>query len=250
MKIVKLFVLFLFILASVQISEAAEENKPKEEKRFSNELSFSLVNTTGNSDTLTMAGKNEMKYRFTDKWTGSWVAGALYNKSDGDKTAETYFTNLRADYTISELWYAYGLGSWLRDKFSGFDNRFGLGPGIGYKFLIGPKHFLLGEAGLNYAYEDYSDSDEDSNQFLEGRLFGKYEWAFTEKTKFSQGLEYLQSFKGSSTWKLNSETALVSALTDILSLKVSYSVSYNNDPRPSDLDKTDTILATSIVVSY
>src|SRR5210317_14544 len=106
MKVVKLFVLVLFILATVQISEAAEENKPKYEKRFSNELSFSLVNTTGNSDTLTLAGKNEMKYRFTDKWTGSWVAGALYNKSDGDKTAETYFTNLRADYTISERWYA------------------------------------------------------------------------------------------------------------------------------------------------
>jgi len=252
MKVVKLFVLVLFILAAVQvqISEAAEENKPKEEKSFSNELSFSLVNTTGNSDTLAMAGKNEMKYRFTDKWTGSWVAGALYNKSDGDKTAEKYFTNLRADYTISERWYAYGLGSWLRDKFSGFDNRFGIGPGIGYKFLIGPKHFLLGETGLNYAYEDYTESDEDSNQFLEGRLFSKYEWAFTDKTKFSQGLEYLQSFKDSSTWKLNSETALISAITDILALKVSYSVFYNNDPRPSDLDETDTILATSIVVSY
>jgi putative salt-induced outer membrane protein YdiY len=121
LKVVKLFVLVLFILAAVQvqISEAAEENKPKEEKSFSNELSFSLVNTTGNSDTLAMAGKNEMKYRFTDKWTGSWVAGALYNKSDGDKTAEKYFTNLRADYTISERWYACSLGSWLRDKFLG-----------------------------------------------------------------------------------------------------------------------------------
>jgi len=250
MKIVKLSMFVLFMFAVVQISEAAEEKKAEEEKRFSDELSFSLVNTTGNSDTLSLAGKNEMKYKFTDKWTGSWVVGALYNKSDGDKTAERYFTDLRADYAINERWYAYGLGSWLRDKFAGFDNRFALGPGAGYKFLIGPKHFLLSEAGLNYAYEEYSDSDEDSRRFLEGRLFGKYEWAFTDKTKFSQGLEYLQSFKDSSTWKLNSETALISAITDIIALKVSYSVFYNNDPRPSDLDETDTILATSIVVSY
>ena len=250
MKIVKLFMIVLLVFAAVRISEAAEENKQKEDKHFSNELSFSLVNTTGNSDTLALAGKNDMKYKFTDKWTGSWVAGALYNKSDGEKTAERYFTDLRTDYAISERWYAYGLGGWLRDKFAGFDNRYGIGPGIGYKFLIGPKHFLLGEAGLNYAYEEYSDSDEDSEQFLEGRLFGKYEWAFTDKTKFSQGLEYLQSFKDSSTWKLNSETALITAITDILALKVSYSVFYNNDPRPSDLDETDTILATSIVISY
>ena len=250
MKIVKLSMLALFILTAVQISEAAEEKKSEKEKRFSDELSFALVNTTGNSDTLALAGKNEMKYKFTDKWTGSWVAGALYNKSDGEKSAERYFSNLRADYAINERWYAYGLGSWLRDKFAGFDNRATIGPGAGYRFLIGPKHFLLGEAGLNYAYEDYSDSDEDTSRFLEGRLFGKYEWAFTDKTKFSQGLEYLQSFKDSSTWKLNSETALISAITDIVALKVSYLVFYNNDPRPDDLDDTDTIFLTSIVVNY
>ena len=78
--------------------------------------------------------------------------------------------------------------------------------------------------GLNYAHEDYTDPGEDDELFLEGRLFGKYEWAFTEKAKFSQGLEYLQSFKDGSTWKLNSETALIVAITDILALKVSYSV--------------------------
>jgi putative salt-induced outer membrane protein YdiY len=111
MKVAKLSMFFLIVLVAVQLSEAAEESKPKEEKRFSDELSFALVNTTGNSDTLALAGKNEMKYKFTDKWTGSWVAGALYNKSDGDKTAEKYFTDLRAEYAISERWYAYGLGS-------------------------------------------------------------------------------------------------------------------------------------------
>jgi putative salt-induced outer membrane protein len=155
MKIVKLSIIVLLMFAAVRVSDAAEETKSKEDKRFSDELSFSLVNTTGSSDTLALAGKNDMKYKFTDKWTGSWVVGALYSRSDGDKTAEKYFADLRADYAISERWYAYGLGSWRRDKFTGFDSRYGIGPGIGHKFLIGPKHFLLGESGLNYAYEDY-----------------------------------------------------------------------------------------------
>jgi putative salt-induced outer membrane protein len=250
MKIVKLAIIFFFMTAAVQICAAAEETTPKEEKRFSDELSFSLINTTGNSDTLAIAGKNEMKYKFTDKWTGSWVVGALYNESDGEKTAERYFTDLRADYAFTDRWYAYGLGTWLRDEFAGFDNRVSIGPGVGYKFLIGPKHFLLGEAGLNYAYEDYTDPEEDTEQFLEGRLFGKYEWAFTEKTKLSQSLEYLQGFNDINMWKLNSETALITLLTDILALKVSYSIFYNNDPRPSDLDDIDTILATSLVITY
>ncbi len=89
--------------------------------------------------------------------------------------------------------------------------------------------------------------DQDNEQYLEGCLFGN-EWAFRKKPNFHGS--YLQSFKSSGTWKLNSETALISDITDVLALKISYSVFYNNDPHPSDLDKTDTVLATSLVVSY
>ena len=147
MSTVKLSFMIFCIIGLVGFSYA-EEQKPKEEKRFSNETSFSLVNTTGNSDTLGLAGKNDMKYKFSEKWTGNWVVGALYNETNGEKEAERYFTTLRGDYSITDRWYAYGLGGWFRDEFSGFDNRIGIGPGVGYKFLIGPKHFLLGEGGV------------------------------------------------------------------------------------------------------
>jgi len=249
MRTVKMITVIFCIIGLADFSYA-DEQKTKEEKRFSNETSLSVVDTTGNTDTLSIAGKNEMKYKFSEKWAASWVLGVLYNETNGDKEAERYYTNLRTDYTITDRWYTYALGSWFRDEFSGFDNRFAIGPGVGYKFLTGPKHFLLGEGGPNYAYEDYTDPDEDDQQFMEGRLFGKYEWAFIEKTKFSQELTYLQSFKDTSTWRLVSETALITAITDILALKVSYQVLYNNDPRPSDLDKTDTVFATSLVISY
>lgn len=239
-----------FILIAYSGISYADDQAPNDEKRLSNETSLSLVNTTGNSETLSVAGKNELNYKFNEKWTGSWVIGAVYNETNGSKETERYFTDLRADYLISDRWYAYGLGSWFQDKFSGFDNRIGLGPGLGYKFLLGPSHFLLFEGGLNYTYEDYTDPNEDNENFLEGRAFGSYEWRFTEKTKFSQGLEYLQSFEDSNTWKFNSETALITAITDILALKISYSIFYNNDPRPSDLKKTDTILATSVVIGF
>jgi putative salt-induced outer membrane protein len=228
----------------------AEDQEPKKEKRFSNETSLSAVSTSGNTDTLSLAGKNDMKYKFSEKWTGSWVIGGIYNETNGVKDAERYFTDLRADYTITDRWYAYGLGSWFRDEFAGFDNRIAIGPGAGYKFLIGPKHFLSGEGGLNYTYEDYTDPAEGDENFLEGRFYGIYEWAITEKTKFSQGLEYLQSLSHGSTWKLNSETDFTVTITEILALKVSYFVFYNNNPRPSTLDKTDTIFATSLVVTY
>jgi hypothetical protein len=45
----------------------AENQDSKEEKRFSNETSLSVVSTTGNTDSLTLAGKNDMRYKFSDK---------------------------------------------------------------------------------------------------------------------------------------------------------------------------------------
>ena len=243
--------IFLNVLLVCSVALAYADNQSAEgKKRFSNETSISLVNTTGNTDTLSLAGKNEMKYLFNEKWSGSWGAGAIYNEADGKKETERYFTDLRADYSINDRWYAYGLGSWFQDKFSGFDHRFGIGPGLGYRFLIGPTHFLSFEGGVNYTYENYTDPEEGEDDFLEGRLFAKYEWVFSEKTKFYQGLQYLQSWEEIDTWKLSSETALITTLTDILALKISYSVLYNNDPIPSELKKTDTIFSTSMVISF
>jgi len=249
MRHLTIAIVCLCIIGFVEHGYAEEQGK-SEEKRFANETSISLVNTTGNTDTLSLAGKNEMSYNFSDKWAASWIVGAIYNEADKETETERYYASLRGDYNITDRWYTFGLGSWFRDTFAGFDHRIGIGPGMGYKFFNGPMHFLFFEGGLNYTYEDYTNSEAGSEEFLEGRLFTQYEWQFTEKTKFSQGVEYLQSLEEGSTLKLNSETALITSITDILALKISYSVFYNHDPQPSDLEKTDTIFATSMVVGF
>jgi len=85
---------------------------------------------------------------------------------------------------------------------------------------------------------------------VEGRAFGKYEYAFTKKNRVSLGSEYLHDFDDNSNYKSNSEVALISALTDVLSLKVAYEVRYQNRPIPSELEKTDTVFGAAIVVTY
>ncbi len=247
--VLRITITFLCLIGMAEKS-FSEEIATKQEKRFSNETIFSMVTTRGNTDTLTLAGENEMTYKFSEKWAGSWGAGAVYKEVDSTNKIERYFADLRMDASITELWYVYLLASWDRDEFSGSDHRLGLGPGMGCKFLNGPKHFLFGELGLNYRYEDYAGSETDSEQFMEGRLFGKYKWAFTEKTNFSQKLEYLQSYKQEKTLKLKSDTALITALNKTMALKLNYSVLYNNNPIPSTLENIDSTFTTSLVIKF
>ena len=136
----------------------------------------------------------------------------------------------------------------MKDEFAGIDSQYYLGPGVGYQFLAGPKHYLVGEAGFNYVKEEYIDNTD--KDYLEGRAFAKYEYAFTEKNRFSQSLEFLYDFDDSDNYNVNSETALISALSDYLSLKASYVIKYDHKPVPSTLEDTDTILAVALVVNF
>ena len=46
------------------------------------------------------------------------------------------------------------------------------------------------------------------------------------------------------------KTAVISGLVDYLSLKASYTIKYDNQPVPSTLEETDTVLAITLVVNF
>jgi len=245
MKFIKRFT--VLILMGIMVAGLAYAEEPAA-KKWKDEAEFLFVKTGGNTDVTTLAFKNMLEYQFLKPLKGVWNIGVLDSKTDGEQTAERYYTDLRADYTFTEHWYVYLLGSWLKDEFAGFEERYTIGPGVGYKFLIGPKHFLAAEAGAEYANEDYVVEEDEG--FIEARAYGKYEYAFTEKNRFSLASEYLLDLDDNSNYKSNSEAAVISALTDVLSLKLSYVVRYQNRPKPSDLEKTDTVFGAAIVVTY
>lgn len=231
--------LVIFVLAS---------GADAEEKRWSEQAELSFVDTGGNTDITTLAAKNLLKYKFSEKWQGEWTVGALYGETDGQKNAESYFSDLRLDYLFTNRLYSFAAAGWSQDEFAGIDSRYYVGPGVGYKFIAGPKHFLLGEVGANHVYEEYTDDTDEA--YIEGRAYARYEYAFTQKNKFSQSVEYLYDFEDGDNYDVNSETALISALSDYLSLKTSYVVKYDNQPVPSTLKETDTILSVALVVNF
>ncbi len=246
MKTLLSVIIIAFIFSSTGFALAEDGKKWKDEAQLA------YVKTGGNTEVTLLSAKNLLTYQATEKIKLDWSALARFAETevDGDteKSAERYATELRLEYAISERFYTAVYGGWLRDKFTGIDDRYYIGPAVGYKFLIGPKHFLSAEAGVDYTSEDYTDNTSDD--YMRGRAFGEYAFAFTDKTRFSQSLEYLHAFDNSSNYNVNSETALITALGDKLSLKTSYTIHYDNDPVPKDLDDTDTILAVTIIVNF
>ena len=236
------FITVLFIVFTIVTGVCAQE------KKWSDQAELSFVDTGGNTDVTSLSARNLLKYKFSDELQAAWKLGALYGQSDGEKNAESYFSNLRLDYLFTKHLYSFVNAGWSKDKFAGFDSRYYVGPGAGYKFLVGPKHFLLTEVSLNYINETYiDDTDKD---YLGGRAFAEYEYAFTDKNKFSQFVEYLHDFDDRNNYNMYSETALISALSDYLSLKTSYVVKYDNQPVPATLKETDTILSVTLVVNF
>ena len=219
-----------------------------QEKRWSDQAELSFVDTGGNTEVTSLSAKNLLRYEFSEKFQAAWKLAALYGKTEGEKTAESYSSELRLDYLFTDRLYSFAAAGWSQDEFAGIDSRYYVGPGVGYKFLIGPKHFLLGEVGANYVNEEYTDDTDEG--YIEGRAYASYEYALTEKNKFSQSVEYLYNFEDGKNYRVNSETAVISALSDYLSLKASYVIKHDNQPAPSTLEETDTILSVTLVVNF
>lgn len=219
----------------------------EQEKRWRDKAELSFVQTGGNTAVTTLAAKNDWHYQFSPSWQVSWTAGILYGETDGEKTAERYVTDLRLDYDYSESAYIYTLAGWLQDTFAGFDHRYYAGPGGGYHFSNGPRHFLTGELGINYAREMYINETE--SDFFEGRAFGRYAYSFNDKVSFSQQVEYLHNFRDTQKYKIIGVTALETKINDLFSVKAAYEVRYDHAPVPDTLDTTDTMLSVSLVAN-
>lgn len=222
-------------------------NVDASEKSWNDEAELSLVSTNGNSKVTTLSAKNLLKVPFSERVSGSWKLQGLYGKTDGVKNAEAYMTEFRGDYAQTNRLYYFASAGWFQDKFSGIDSRYVYGLGSGYKFLDGPKNFLLGEAGLTFTQEE--DTAGIDNEYLGGRLFAQYAYLFNEANKFTQSIEYLPDFDDSENWLLNSETALVAALNSNFSMKTAYLVKYDNQP-VAGLTKTDSILSVALVANF
>ncbi len=251
----------------------ADEGAPA--RNWTDKAEVSLVTTTGNSETTTFSLSNE----FTQKWTKSELklfvlalrseqttktavndAGTLRVTDSTETTAEVYRLSGKFLREIHETFRWYAEAGWERDRPQGIDDRYYAGLGVAFAVLRRGAHTLDAEAGARFTDETPVGGESDS--FGVGRAALAWGWKFSETGELSSSLELLQSFSNSDDTRANWVTSVTSTLTDKLALKVSYTVRWDNDPVREVLsspgfddvvwehDKTDTILAASLVVNF
>lgn len=217
---------------------AAEAEKP-----WSGSAALGILATSGNSDTTSSNLALAMAYNLTD-WHHEAQALASGADSNGVTTAERYKASYKAKRDFTKFDYFFGLLSYEKDKFSGYDQQTTQALGYGRRILNEDNQVLNLEVGAGFKQSDLRDGTSEDGAIF--RVGGDYLLKFSPTAQFSQviGIE-----RGSDNTYLESITAVKATLMEQLALVLSYTVKSNSDV-PVGSEKTDTFTAISLEYGF
>jgi putative salt-induced outer membrane protein len=178
-------------------------------------------------------------------WAHHLNAIADFQKSDGATTREAFRVGYQLDYRISDLWFAYGLFQWERDKFALLDRRFTESLGVGYTVLRTAPLSLIVDGGVALRQTRYVMPEREESD-VAGRVTAKFAWDIRPNIRFT---EEAGGLFGGTTSTIFSRTALTVGLFGSFSARAAFDVNYESNP-PPDVETTDTITRFALVYSF
>ncbi|MEO0589968.1 MAG: DUF481 domain-containing protein [Pseudomonadota bacterium] len=177
------------------------------------------------------------------RWRHKLSGRADYQETEGTVTREQYLAVYEPNYKINDRLFAYALAQYERDRFQGFSARYSASGGLGYDVLVdGPT--LSVKAGPAWRRTELTTGESTSN--LAGLAALDFDWSISDSLTFTQdGSALVQS--GSSTFI--SDTGLQVAMSDALSVRLSYTLEHDTDP-PLGAVKTDTLSRITIIYDF
>lgn len=218
------------------------------------DVAAGLVWVTGNSQSLGVTGQflgsvRHYNNEFTLNGSGAYVSsstskyGAGGPLTDSSTTVQRWLVRGRYDRYFLKKNSVYVSFQSNGDAPAGFDYR--LEPQIGYSriFYLSAVQQFRGEVGYDYTREQrIPGADPAVVEYHSGRLFLFYENHINSHVAFSESLELLESFNQLESFRLNSITSLSSTIYKNISIKLNFTLNYNNSPalRPTNLVDPDT----------
>lgn len=217
-------------------------------------MTLGLVWVAGNAQSLGLSGTGLLSMRHYDNefaltGGGAYVLSGVskYGKggpvTDTTTSAENWNIKARYDRYFLKNNTAFVAFMSAGDRPAGFIYR--LEPQVGYArlFFTSSHQLLRGEIGYDYTFEHRVLQPMDAPRDVDyhsGRIFVFYENKFTPIATFSEGLEMLEAFNHLEGFRLNSLTSLSSQIYKNVSIKVNFTLHFNNDPAlrpaPTEID--------------
>lgn len=210
---------------------------------WSGSAALGILATSGNSETTSSNLGLGLNYNL-EQWHHEAQLLASGADTAGTTTAERYKAAYKAKRDFTEFDYLFGLLSYEKDKFSGYDQQTTQAVGYGRRIINQENQLLNLEAGAGFKQSDLRDgTSEDGAVF---RVGGDYLWKFSPTAQFTQiiGVE-----QGSGNTYLESISAIKATLMEQLGLVLSYTVKSNSDV-PVGSEKTDTFTAISLEYGF
>jgi len=179
------------------------------------------------------------------RWTNHFVkSGITYGDvtyPDGDpiRNANRYFGNYKFEgYLVrAKKPYLWGLLGAESDEFQGFWGRYTAEAGFGYSFFGVQKRTLKAEAGYSFVDTNWIEKQEiDDNEFhywepthnALARLIA--EFPVLSYMLFTEQVTYRHNLDDEDDYSVDSSTGLSFRLTDKLSFKTAFNITYTNTP--------------------
>lgn len=218
----------------------AAESDPE----WNTQAELGVVVTSGNTDTSTVNAKIDATYE-EGKLRYNAHAEALKTESNDVTSGEKYLASGKVDYKISDKNFTFGLISYEKDRFSGFEYQASVVAGIGRRIYDENQMTLDVEAGPGVRfYKTTATNFSDEDPML--RVAAKYKWDISPTSVFT---EDLSSEIGDELTVTKSVTALTANIDGSLAMKLSFTVKNTSDV-PVGSKKTDTETGVTLVYSF
>lgn len=233
--------------AFISFDEISSINAPaKNPKAWNGKVYLGGSQQTGNTDRLTFSfgGEGELKLDM-DRFELKFLT--VYTEEDGKITSRNTYGRGQFDHFFNAKWYGLLSVEALNDKFKDLNLRMAVGPGLGYLVWDDDIKKLNFEAGITYFSEDLIDGAD--NQFMTGRLAGKFSYRFSDILSFKNETILFPSFESFGEYKLRNEAGINTRLGESWSLNLSHVLDYDNDA-PSDVKQTDSNLILALQYDF
>jgi len=199
--------------------------------------------SSGNTDSTGLSAGVALARQGID-WNHKFRAQADYQRTNGQTSVERFVVEVEPQYKVSERAFTYGLGRWEQDRILGYDTRWNLSGGVGYKIVDREGLSLSFKGGPAWRQTDFTSGRHDSEiTGLAGVDFG---WQLSPALRLTQ---VASTIVGESKTATSSLTALNAKLTGALSARIAYSAEIDSNPPPG-VENVDTLTRLTLVYGF